>query len=79
MAIYPSANVRGPNKTNQAYDRSARTDEEGEGKPQQSTGEMKGISLTMKQSYQEISSEERDPQDNRTNSEPPPLLHCYRI
>ena len=78
MTGCPSADVIGPSKTSQAYDCADRTDEEGEGKPQQSAWEVKGISLTMQQSYQEIGSEERDPQDDRADSESPPLLHCYR-
>src|SRR5216684_9128514 len=78
MAGCPSADVRGPSKTSQAYDCAARTDEEGEGKPQQSAGEMKGISLTMQQSYQEIGSEERDPQDDRADGESSPSLHGLR-
>ncbi len=78
MDGWPFADVRGPSKTSQAYNCAHRTDEEGEGKPQQSAGEMKGISLTMHKSYQEISSKERDPQDDRANSQRPPLFHCYR-
>ena len=48
------------------------------GSPNSSAWEVKGISLTMQQSYQEIGSEERDPRDDRADSESPPLLHCYR-
>ncbi len=79
LAGCPFADVRGPSKTSQAYDCAHRTDQEGEGKPQQSTGEMKGIGLTMQQSYQDIGSKERDPQDDRANSQPPPLFHRHRV
>src|SRR5258708_15515192 len=77
-AARSSADVRDPNKTSQTDDCAARTDEEGKGKPQQSAGEVEGSSLTVQQSYQEIGSEERDPQDDRPDGQSSPLLRGLR-